>query len=201
MKEWIRAQLDKRQEAAEQEHLDKEREEEEQRQVVEKALLEEEGRIAIERMQHMLVEKRKKAASDKKEKPKKTDEERKKKKLKPDEDDDDKFKEIDDEDKDPDFNPDDDKKEDNDTVIEGGDKSIIEVDKHSHALNFEDAAEYLVWIRQQLEVIGMRCSAGVVLHTRVIQGICRPSKRCDYKNWYVVSNGGCRHGPGEEDCH
>ena len=57
--------------------------------------------------------------------------------------------EVDDIDKDPDFNPDDEFIEDASMIIED-EEDMFETDKHSHAINFAEAGEYVIWIREQL---------------------------------------------------
>ena len=113
-------------------------------QVIEKALLEEEEKEAKRRLAlacRIRKDKRKK----------KTDEEWKRKKLKV-EDDDIEEEEVDDVDADPDYNPDMDFPEDDESMIIEGeeDADIIEIDKHTHCVNFADAGQFTIWIREQL---------------------------------------------------
>ena len=56
---------------------------------------------------------------------------------------------VDDEDKDPDFNPDGEFiAPDDDTIDE--EEDTFQVEKHSHALNFTEAGEFVVWVRGEL---------------------------------------------------
>ena len=82
---------------------------------------------------------------------KKTNEDRKRKKLKVD-DDDIEEEEVDDVDADPDYNPDLDYPEDDESMIIEGeeDADIIKIDKHAHCVNFADAGQFMIWIREQL---------------------------------------------------
>ena len=58
---------------------------------------------------------------------------------------------ADDEELDPDFNPDKEFIEEDDMVIEEDDEEdTFEVHKHSHALNFAEAGEFVVWVRATL---------------------------------------------------
>ena len=59
---------------------------------------------------------------------------------------------MDDEDRDPDFDPDKEFIEPDDMVIEDEDEEdTFQVHKHSHALNFLEAGEFVVWVRGELE--------------------------------------------------
>ena len=57
--------------------------------------------------------------------------------------------EKDDEDADPNYDPDKDPENEfiDDESIIPEDEDVMEVDKHSHAINFKEASEYVVWIR------------------------------------------------------
>ena len=112
------------------------------RQVVEKALLEEEERQAKEALAKLCH-----VSKDKKKT--KTDAERKKKKQRLEEEEE---EEQDDEDHDPDYNPDKDPDRDfiDDESVMMDDKDVIEVEKHSHVINFKESGEYTVWIRDNL---------------------------------------------------
>ena len=59
---------------------------------------------------------------------------------------------ADDEDRDPDFNPDEEFIEPDEMVIEEEDEEdTFQVHKHSHALNFSEAGEFMVWVQGELE--------------------------------------------------
>ena len=136
---------DKAKKEAQEAALAKQAEEEaEGRRIVERALLQEEEEAA----KKILAEKCR-VRGDKK--PHKTDEERKRKKQKLDkeiEED----EEVDDEDADPNYNPDEDP--DNEFIDDASmipdDEDVVEVEKHSHAVNFKDSIEFVKWIRDNL---------------------------------------------------
>ena len=111
--------------------------------MIEKALLEEEERQAKETLANLC-----RIPKDKR-KPK-TDEQRKKKKARREEEEED--EEQDDKDRDPDYNPDKDPDKDfiDDESIMMDDEDVIEVEKHSHGINFKESIEYTVWIRDNL---------------------------------------------------
>ena len=138
----LKEQAAKEAEAAE---LAKQAEKEaEGRRIVERALLQEEEATA----KKILAEK---CRIRQGRKPHKTDEERKRKKprrekeMEEDE-------EVDDEDADPSYNPDEDP--DNEFIDDASmipdDDDVVEVEKHSHAVNFKDSVEYVKWIRDNL---------------------------------------------------
>ena len=106
-----------------------------------KALLEEEEQKQEELLTHL----RQRGKEEKKKK-----QEKKSKKQKYQEDEEEQF--IDDEDRDPDFDPD--KEEDvadDDTIEDENEEDTFQVEKHSHALNFSEAGEFVVWVRGKLE--------------------------------------------------
>ena len=138
----LKEQAAKEAEAAE---LAKQAEEEaEGRRIMERALLQEEEAAA----KKILAEK---CRIRQGRRPHKTDEERKRKKprrekeMEEDE-------EVDDEDADPSYNPDEDP--DNEFIDDASmipdDDDVVEVEKHSHAVNFKDSVEYVKWIRDNL---------------------------------------------------
>ena len=85
-----------------------------------------------------------------KKKPKKTDEERKRKKPRRDAEIEEE-EEKDDEDADPNYDPDKDPEKEfiDDESIIPEDEDVMEMDKHSHAINFKESNEYVRWIRDQ----------------------------------------------------
>ena len=131
-------------EAAEAEAARQAEEEAEGRKVVERALLEEEEAQA----KKILAERCKirKGA-----KPYKTDEERKKKKPRREKELEEE-EEIDDEDADPNYDPEKDPENEfiDDASMVPDDDDVVEVEKHSHAVNFKDSVEYVKWIRDNL---------------------------------------------------
>ena len=59
---------------------------------------------------------------------------------------------MDDEDQDPDFNPDKEFVEPDDDNIEGEEEEdTFQVEKHSHALNFSEAGEFMAWVCGELQ--------------------------------------------------
>ena len=113
----------------------------EQRKVVERALLEAEER----KQEKLLTELRQKEKDEKKKK-----QEIESRKRKYQEDEEEQF--IDDEDRDPDFDPD--KEEDvadDETIEDENEEDTFQIEKHSHALNFSEAGEFVVWVRGKLE--------------------------------------------------
>ena len=134
-----------RREREKQEALEAEQREQEERdrKVIERALLKEEERQAKEMLAKLC------RISKDKNKPK-TDAQRKKKKARLEEEEEE--EEQDDEDRDPDYNPDKDPDKDfidNESIMME-DEDVIEVEKHSHAINFKESGEYTVWIRDNL---------------------------------------------------
>ena len=119
-------------------------EEAEDRRIVERALLQEEEAVA----KKILAEK---CRIRRGEKPHKTDEERKRKKPRREKEIEEE-EEPDDEDADPNYDPD--KDPDNEFIDDASmipdDEDVVEVDKHSHAVNFKDSVEYVKWIRDNL---------------------------------------------------
>ena len=137
-----REQREKREKEEQAVKLTKQAEEEEEgRRVVEKALLEEAKKRLAEICR---IRKDKKA--------KKTDQERKKKKPKCDVEVEEEEEEKGDEDADPNYDPD--KGPDNEFIddksITPEDEDVLEIDKHSHAINFKESNEYVRWIRDNL---------------------------------------------------
>ena len=125
----------------EEERIVKECEEAEQRKVVEKALLEEEE----QKQEELLTELHQRGKEEKKKK-----QEKESRKQKYQEDEEEQF--IDDEDRDPDFDPD--KEEDvadNETKEDKNEEDTFQIEKHSHALNFSEAGEFVVWVTGELE--------------------------------------------------
>ena len=120
-------------------------EEEEGRKVVERALLQEEEEEAKRRLAEICRLRGNKKA-------KKSDQERKKKKPRRDDEVEQDLEEIDDEDADPSYDPDKDLEKDfiDDESIMPEDEDILEIDKHSHAINFKESNEYVQWIRDNL---------------------------------------------------
>ena len=138
----LKEQAEKEAQAAE---LAKQAEDEaEGRRIVEMALLQEEEAAA----KKILAER---CRIRKGQKPHKTDEERKRKKPRREEEIEE-DEEVDDEDADPTYNPD--KDPDNEFIDDASmvpdDEDVVEVDKHSHAVNFKDSVEYVNWIRDNL---------------------------------------------------
>ena len=119
-------------------------EEAEGRRIVERALLQEEEAAA----KKILAEKCRVRAGKK---PHKTDEERKRKKPRCVEEIEEE-EEVDDEDADPNYDPD--KDPDNEFIDDASmvpeDEDVVDVEKHSHAVNFKDLVEYVKWIRDNL---------------------------------------------------
>ena len=58
---------------------------------------------------------------------------------------------VDDEEQDPAFNPEDEFIEPDDDTIEDKEEDTFQVEKHSHALNFAEAGEFVVWVRGELQ--------------------------------------------------
>ena len=138
----LKEQAEKEAQAAQ---LAKQAEEEaEGRRIVERALLQEEEAAA----KKILAEKCRVREGKK---PHKTDEERKRKKPRREEEIEEE-EEVDDEDADPNYDPD--KDPDNEFIDDASmvpeDEDVVEVDKHSHAINFKDSVEYVKWIRDNL---------------------------------------------------
>ena len=138
----LKEQAEKEAQAAQ---LAKQAEEEaEGQRIVERALLQEEEAAA----KKILAEK---CRIRQGRKPHKTDEERKRKKprrekeIEEDE-------EVDNEDADPNYNPDEDPDNEfmDDASMIPDDEDVVEVEKHSHAVNFKDSVEYVKWIRDNL---------------------------------------------------
>ena len=142
----------------------KQAEEEEQgRKVVEQALLKEEEREAKERLAELC------RISKDRRKPK-TDEQRKKKKQRLEIDEEEEEEEKDDEDQDPDYNPDKDPEndfiDDNESIFME-DQDVMEIEKHSHVINFKESGEYTVWIRDNLDELerAVKVGGGVAEHS------------------------------------
>ena len=118
----------------EEERLAKEKEQQEQRKVVECALLEEEEKSQEEILRKMCESEERKKRKEK--------EARKRKYIEQEEE---RF--VDDEERDPDFDPDREFIEDDDMVIEDEEEeTTFQVEKHSHALNFSEAGEFVIWV-------------------------------------------------------
>ena len=138
--------------------LAKKAEEEEQgRRIVENALLQEEEERAKQRLAEIC-----RIRKDKK--PKKTDKERKRKKPRRDIETEEE-EEKDDEDEDPNYDPDKDPEKsfiDDESIIPD-DEDIVEMDKHSHVINFKESNEYVRWVRDQLVELeeAAKCGGGV----------------------------------------
>ena len=138
--------------------LAKKAEEEEQgRRIVENALLQEEEERAKQRLAEI-------CRIRKDEKPKKTDKERKRKKPRRDIETEEE-EEKDDEDEDPNYDPDNDPEKsfiDDESIIPD-DEDVVEMDKHSHAINFKESNEYVRWVRDQLVELeeAAKCGGGV----------------------------------------
>ena len=140
----------------EEDRITREREAEEQRKVIEKALLEEEERTQAELLRKMRekTEKKKqgdtaKAEREKPSKEAKKSAERGAKKRKHMAEEEEQY--VDDEELDPDFDPDKEFVEEDDMVIEEDDEEdTFETHKHSHAMNFKEAGEFVVWVRATL---------------------------------------------------
>ena len=131
--------------------LAKEEEAMEQVKVVEHALLEEEEKSQEEVLRKMREkeEKRKRKEKEAKDKDAKAAEKeaRKRKYIEEEEE-----RYVNDEDQDPDFDPNKEFIEPDDIVIEDEDEEhTFQIHKHSHALNFSEAGEFVVWVRGQLE--------------------------------------------------
>ena len=144
----------------EEDRIAREREAVEQRKVIEKALLEEEEKAQAELSRKLRgkteSEKQKKEDENmSKTEPKKHDKgakksaEREAKKRKYMAEEEERY--ADDEELDPDFDPGKEFIEEDDMVIEEDDEEdTFEVHKHSHALNFAEAGEFVVWVRATL---------------------------------------------------
>ena len=87
-------------------------------------------------------------------------ERRKKQRLEIDEEEEE--EEKDDEDQDPDYNPDKDPENDfiDDESIFTEDQDVMEIEKHSHAINFKESGEYTVWIRDNLDELERAVKVG-----------------------------------------
>ena len=70
--------------------------------------------------------------------------------------------EKDDEDADPNYDPDKDPENDfiDDKSIIPEDEDVVEIDKHSHAINFKESNEYVRWIRDQLSELEAAAKIG-----------------------------------------
>ena len=67
---------------------------------------------------------------------------------------------MDDQDKDPDFNPEGEFIEPYDDTIDDEEEDTFQVEKHSHALNFAEAGEFMVWVRGELQELQRRVREG-----------------------------------------
>ena len=68
---------------------------------------------------------------------------------------------VGDEDLDPNFNPDKEFMEPDDDIIEGEEEeNTFQVEKHSHALNFSEAGEFVAWVRGELQELQRRVHKG-----------------------------------------
>ena len=72
---------------------------------------------------------------------------------------------VDDEEKDPDFDPEKEFVEDDDMIIEEEEEETFQVEKHSHALNFLEAGEFVVWVRGELEELQRKVRKGKEMET------------------------------------
>ena len=149
----LREQKEKEAQAAE---LAKQAEDEEEgRRIVEKALLQEEEEAAKKKLAEICRIRKNK-------KPQKTDQERKKKKPRRDDEVEEDEEEKDDKDADPNYDPDKDPEKDfiDDESIIPDDEDVVEIDKHSHAINFKESNEYVQWIRDQLSELETAAKMG-----------------------------------------
>ena len=114
--------------------------------MVERALLDKEER----RQQEILEKMKEKEARKKRKEQKQTEKQKEARKRNYIEEEETAF--VDDEDKDPDFNP-----EGEfvalDDIIEDEEEDTFQVEKHSHALNFTAAGEFVVWVRGKLRAL------------------------------------------------
>ena len=67
---------------------------------------------------------------------------------------------VDDEEQDPDFNPEDEFIEPDDDTIEDKEEDTFQVEKHSHALNFAEAGEFVVWVHGELQELQRKVQKG-----------------------------------------
>ena len=67
---------------------------------------------------------------------------------------------VDDEDKDPDFNPKGEFIAPDDDMIDDEEEDTFQVEKHSHALNFTEAGEFVVWVRGELQELQRKVRKG-----------------------------------------
>ena len=148
----LKEQAEKEAQAAQ---LAKQAEEEaEGQRIVERALLQEEEEVAKKRLAEICRIRKGK-------KPHKTDEERKRKKPRREEEVEE-DEEQDDEDADPSYDPDKDPENEfiDDASMVPEDEDVLEIDKHSHAINFKDSVEYVRWIRDNLSELEKAAKIG-----------------------------------------
>ena len=153
-------------EAAEAEAARQAEEEAEGCRVVERVLLEEEEAQA----KKILAEKCRIRSGAK---PYKTDEERKRKKPRREKELEEE-EEIDDEDADPNYDPEKDPENEfiDDASMIPDDDDVVEVDKHSHTVNFKDSVEYVKWIRDNLTELEKAVKMGGGDLYEVLQEVC-----------------------------
>ena len=138
-------QLKERQEKENMEKAVRLQEIEEQCEVVKRALLEEEERKQqeiVKKLQDKEARRKWKELTDK-------DKEKEARKHKYIEEEEVAF--VDDEEQDPDFNPEEEFIEPDDDTIKDEEEDTFQVEKHSHALNFAEAGEFVVWVRSELQ--------------------------------------------------
>ena len=162
----------------EEERIAKEKEAKEQRKVVERALLEEEEKAQAEVLCKLREKEEKKKPKNMSEKESKNQEkeakntsekeskkqEKEAKKRKYIEEEEEQY--TDDKEHDPDFDPDKEFIKPDDMVIEEEDEDdMFQVHKHSHALNFSEAGEFVVWVRGELDELQRAVHRGKDMYT------------------------------------
>ena len=159
-------QLKERQEKESKEEAARLQEKEEQHEVVKRALLEEEERKQQEMLKKLkekeAMRKRKEQqrvkGKDAKKELTEKDKEKEARKHKYIEEEEAAF--VDDEDKDPDFNPEGEFIVPDDDTIDDEQEDTFQVEKHSHALNFAEAGEFVVWVCGELQELQRRVWKG-----------------------------------------
>ena len=165
-KETWEKQLKERQEKENTEKAVRLQEIEEQHEVVERALLEEGAKKQqeiVKKLQEKEARRKRKERQRVKDKDaekelKDKDKEKEARKHKYIEEEEAAF--VDDEEQDPDFNPEEEFIEPDDDTIEDEEEDTFQVEKHSHALNFAEAGEFVVWVHSELQELQQRVRKG-----------------------------------------
>ena len=154
-KKTLEKELKERQEKESREEAARLQERKEQHEVVERALLDEEERKQQEMLERMKAKEARKKRSEKQTEKEKQKEARKRKYIEEEE-----AAFVDNEDKDPDFNPEGEFIAPDDDTIDDEEEDTFQVEKHSHALNFTEAGEFVVWVRGELRELQRKVRKG-----------------------------------------